>query len=912
MKNFLPMKNAYSARSLFVAAVLFCLSALSATAQTVTQDHIKYAITNSTQTAAVTGTDGSYINSVVIADSVKNSNGQYFPVVAINSDAFKDNRYITSVVLGSNLKKIGSSAFSGCERLTRINVPEGVEAIENYAFQNGGVRYADLPSTLRTFGNGVFTSNTADLDTLVLRTAYTDADGRMKVLPFSKSSFKGPNRYTCILMVPKKAYEQYCFRTVDNLPDGALNWGSFFTHIVAFGTAPSGLDVLPANPVRDYRDLATVALTFRFDDEGLADVLSFGEGDALKAALVVKQSSTSNGPAEVVLEADPKAVKFSANTFTLSFADVLEKHRDLFVATTDEAKTIDVRLRVEGQAQLEGCPFGLTSYFAAHPVAWEVPLLPAVNDLPIVPDVRPTANAENDGLYKVADLKELTVAFPGFSALSLDAATGAYLKARLYADGELLSETSRAKVTGDNTLTLNFNFDAEQLYVRRTSGVEAYDFTVKLEGQVNLFDGDLAKNYRFTLPSPDATTAAAPHWAVRPVFFPEPTGVSFEPANAVVALDKLADVAVRFEGVSKVALDAAAESSTFSAQLLMDGCAMAFIGADRMRAEGNVLHLLFDRVDPRFITTIGDDKDRLYDFSVHLTADLLTDGYPCRIVVGAPTPTTDASTTTDAASSESTTGANSTTPAAPYVQQWPVPHWDVRAIVWPVPTLTVTTPQATGNGPFDYDRLRVVEISIDNYESVKQMPVDGTADGSAAVVARLLRGGRTVSMVNSVKIDGSKIVVDFGEALTYHAAGITPDEDPSAPVVLVFEFTGDLLFDGVPYRLVVEGDKIGARWEVNPIVVRKLPEPQVNCEDGRISFSSATSGVTYHYSIENVDSLGTNKTVGTKNANGGSTLTLPLTREYVIRVYSTRANYEDSEPTVVKLRLKGEPTLVEK
>lgn len=875
-------------RSLLAVALLFCLSVLSASAQSVTVNHIKYNITNSTQTAAVTGTDDKYIQNVVIADSVA-YNGRNFPVVAVNSKAFQDYTNIRSVTFGSNIKKIGTYAFSGCQFLSEIIVPEGVETIENYAFQNCAMRYADLPSSLRTLGSGAFKSNAQqELDTLVLRTAYYDAAGQMTILPFSTSCFNSKTRLkNSVLMVPKKAYDYYAAATTVT---GATNWGGFFATIGAFGTAPSGCTVVPQDSLKDYRDLSNVEVTFNFDDEKLQDVLSFGTGDYINAALVL--------PTGQRLGADK--VTFKGNSICLDFAAVLQKNRELFIAPTEDATAIDVKLELEGQIQLEECPYMLGSFFAHHPINWNVPLLPSVYDLPTAPAVEPGGEA-TDGLYECKAFEAVTLTFDGYTALSLDSNTGAYLNARLLKDdGTVLGISRTAVINGDNTMTIPFSIPVDELRVRRSSGIESYGFMLEGDGQVAMKDGNDEKNFRFTLPFGTDPL----RWQVAAVYIPEPTGASFLPAAEVVDLADLTDVAMRFEGVNNVVLDAAAERSAFSAQLLMDGCEMFTVGADRMRTEGNVLHIAFDRVDPRFITAIGNDEGRLHHFSVNLVADLLTDGYPCRMVVGKPALAPNGEAVSDSTSV-------GTAAPVPYTLTWTAPQWSVPAIVWPVPTYTVSAPQTAGNGPYDYSQLGVIEIEIDNYDSVVAMPVGDYAN-SPAVVARLLRGGRTVCMVNSVKFDGSKIIVDFGDDLTYHAAGITPDDDPQQPVVLTFAFDGDLLFDGIPYHLVIDGDTAGARWEINPIVVRKLPEPKVDFEDGKLSFSSATGGVTYHYSINNADNLGEQKATGEKTADGGSTLTLPLQREYIITVYSTRENYEDSEPTTVKLRLAGEPTIVEK
>lgn len=880
MNRIFTMKTSPSShRSLLAAVVLFCLSVLSAAAQSVTQNHIKYTVTNSTKTAAVVGSDDKYIQHVAIADSIT-YNGQKYPVVTINSKAFQDHHNIRSIDFGSNLRKISTYAFSGCEYLNELIVPEGVETIENSAFQNCALRYVDLPSTLRSLGGSVFKTNSSQkLDTLVLRTAYYDNDRKMKVLPFYSSFFNNTIKTSCTLMVPKKAFDYYSFVTVDNDPTSMLNWGSFFTKIVPFGTAPSSCSVAPHDGLKDFRDLAGVALTFNFDEEGLADVMSMGPDDYIDAALLLPDGTT--------LSAD--AVELRDDRIYLDFAEVLQKNRELFIAPSEEVSTIDVRLLIDGQIQLEECPYMLSSFFAHHSINWSVPLLPSVYDLPQAPAVEPGGEQQAGG-YDYKAFEAVTLKFDGYSGLSFDTNTGAYISARLYKDGQLLASSQTATVTGTNALTIPFNIPTDELLVRRTSGVESYDFMLEVEGQVTMTDGEEEKNFCFTLPLTSTSSPAV--WKVLPLYIPEPTGVSFLPGGEHITLASLTDVAVSFEGVTTVTLATAAapsaEGSTLlplKARLFQAGTEVATLGADKVRAEGNTLHLLFDSIDERLVTLITSDEDYRYAFTMSLEADLITDGYPCRVVIG---------------SDSSASGSGATT--APYTQHWASPCWSVVANVCDVPEVTVTVPVA--DEVTEYEQLRVVELAIENYKQVELLPTSSSQNA----VGRLVRYGNPVCVVNTVRVEGNKIIIDFGEKLTYNAVGITPDDDPDLPVDLTLYFEADLLFDGLPYHLVYDGYKHQLLWSLKPVVVYKLPTPTIEHEQNRIYFTSGVEDVEYHYTITNADDVSTTTKVATK-VLGGSRLTIPLQRRYTVSVYTTREGYEDSETATVLLELEEIPSV---
>lgn len=50
---------------------------------------------------------------------------------------------------GSTLRQIGTRSFSGCQELIEINLPEGLEVIEDWAFQDTGITEVDIPASVR-------------------------------------------------------------------------------------------------------------------------------------------------------------------------------------------------------------------------------------------------------------------------------------------------------------------------------------------------------------------------------------------------------------------------------------------------------------------------------------------------------------------------------------------------------------------------------------------------------------------------------------------------------------------------------------------------------------------------------------------------------------------------------------------
>ena len=58
---------------------------------------------------------------IVIPDQVT-INGYTYKVTSIADNAFKNNKNITTVIIGKNIKRIGKKAFNGCKSLRNITI----------------------------------------------------------------------------------------------------------------------------------------------------------------------------------------------------------------------------------------------------------------------------------------------------------------------------------------------------------------------------------------------------------------------------------------------------------------------------------------------------------------------------------------------------------------------------------------------------------------------------------------------------------------------------------------------------------------------------------------------------------------------------------------------------------------------
>ena len=103
-------------------------------------DDVTYEITGG---GTVTVKGGDEKGEVIIEATVE-INGQTYFVTAIASNAFKDNKDITSLTIADGITVIGDNAFEGCTGISVINIGKAVLIIGNKAFANVGTSSSDV------------------------------------------------------------------------------------------------------------------------------------------------------------------------------------------------------------------------------------------------------------------------------------------------------------------------------------------------------------------------------------------------------------------------------------------------------------------------------------------------------------------------------------------------------------------------------------------------------------------------------------------------------------------------------------------------------------------------------------------------------------------------------------------------
>lgn len=128
--------------------------------------------------------------------------GKKYKVTQIAEGAFKNNRKVTKVTIGSNVSKISKNAFSGAIKLKTITIGKNVTEIGANAFKGCKVLTGiTLPAKTTKIGDQAF-SGCKKLKTITIKSS------KITSKKLSKNAFKGITKVTTI-KVPKKKVSSY-------------------------------------------------------------------------------------------------------------------------------------------------------------------------------------------------------------------------------------------------------------------------------------------------------------------------------------------------------------------------------------------------------------------------------------------------------------------------------------------------------------------------------------------------------------------------------------------------------------------------------------------------------------------------------------------------------------------------------
>lgn len=137
-----------------------------------------------------------------------------YTVSRIAEDAFRRNSTIKEITLPSTIKSIGKSAFQNT-RFNKINLNEGLIAIEDFAFENSRVSEISFPQSLQTLGVKSFNGVTQ------LKTVNFHIDSVIETIP--ESCFASCGILELTLPASVKTVDKFAFSSLASLK--TLNFG---------------------------------------------------------------------------------------------------------------------------------------------------------------------------------------------------------------------------------------------------------------------------------------------------------------------------------------------------------------------------------------------------------------------------------------------------------------------------------------------------------------------------------------------------------------------------------------------------------------------------------------------------------------------------------------------------------------
>ena len=118
-------------------------------------DDIKYTAQNGD--LVVSGYDEGFFKGDAKLVTQLNYDGREMKVLAIDADAFRDCKVLTSIVIPSGVTSIGDNAFSGCIKLESVSIPNSVTKIgDNAFFFCPQIVSITIPDGVTTIGKSAF------------------------------------------------------------------------------------------------------------------------------------------------------------------------------------------------------------------------------------------------------------------------------------------------------------------------------------------------------------------------------------------------------------------------------------------------------------------------------------------------------------------------------------------------------------------------------------------------------------------------------------------------------------------------------------------------------------------------------------------------------------------------------------
>lgn len=181
---------------------------------------INYELNEETKTASVTY-GGDYVGDIVIPSSVKG-----YSVTSIGDHAFTGCNAMTSITMPNTITSIGERAFGECSGLTFITIPNAVTTISAFAFDAcKGLTSITIPNSVKIIDRNVF-MNCSGLTSIHIPDVVTSIGPSAFAYCSSLASITIPDAVTSI---GRTAFEGCSSLTSITIPDAvkSIGFGAF-------------------------------------------------------------------------------------------------------------------------------------------------------------------------------------------------------------------------------------------------------------------------------------------------------------------------------------------------------------------------------------------------------------------------------------------------------------------------------------------------------------------------------------------------------------------------------------------------------------------------------------------------------------------------------------------------------------
>lgn len=926
---------------------------LTSGAQSVVVDGITYEINIGKGYATVSKSTNVFDTSIILPDNVEYK-GNVFPVTSIGKSAFEKHSLLQSIQFPKNLTSIGEASFKSCILLKSLEFPETLTSVGQEAFSNNAslvsirvhsefisfestafynlnsscvlyvpkkylsyyeLSYAEVFAQIIPFTDGYtgYTLIPSTEETLAspddLKTITVNFEGIESVRASEKTSSLTARLWLDGTVIAEATLEtvEAENNTGDGTGEGTSSEASSAkkvaltdenTSVITDETTESGSgETNGSESVTDGSESTTTEGSGE-TTEGSGETAE-GSGETTEGGGGITEGgsgSTGEGSGETT-EGDGGTTEGGEGTGGSGGSEGSEgetttpdepenpdglpiifkgKSLKIFFDNVDAEGFVSkepdvlrrVKLTVEGNVTMDDCSFDLAFGTAETDNAeWNVKTLYVPDAYPLDHSCLQVEPAPTDALESYTALQEVKLTFDGFTTFALDAERGTYLQATLCKDGQPLYELQPENYSYEgNVLTLRFPVTEADIIVPNDSEISQTRFSLLVDGYVFLDES----KYVLSLVEDPATAegevaySASAAWQLPVRKMPVPTAVTVTPGD-VTSYTDLSQIVISLSGITDLAFDDSAENTPV-ARLILNEKVIAD-GTLSIGDEGVVC--TFSELSPVDFALISDASDVAYAVDLQVEADLLLrtaeleNSYPYHLSISA--------------------DANATT-------------WNVPVTVYPNPVVSVSTPLA--ETPVKYTDLHEILLTLDGF---KTLELNGFAEGS------VVRGDNSTTVyrfdAGKCSVDGMQLRIDLSE-LAHTAVVVTPEYTEST-ISLALHFDADILLDGMPYRLVLNGSEDNAEWKVEAIVIRDMPAPVVSYAYGVLSMSNGIEGATYHYTITSDDHEATGNVTLEKNGVTGFGQAR-IKQFFTIEVYASAEGYNDSETVTYYLDFSGE------